>query len=139
MHTTGGLISTTGIAGLTLGGGIGWLIRKHGLACDNLVGATMITATSEMISVSQTSHPELLWALRGAAATSAWPDVDVIGSMPYVALQSMLDAGAPRGLRQYWKSGCLRTLDDDLLAAMGSGQPLPKSEHPTRVRRGGFP
>ena len=46
---------------------------------------------------------------------SSPPDVDVIGPMPYVALQSMLDAGAPRGLRQYRKSGCLRTLDDGLL------------------------
>jgi FAD/FMN-containing dehydrogenase len=65
LHTTGGLISTTGIAGLTLGGGIGWLMRKHGLACDNLLGATMITAEGEMILVSETSHPELLWVLRG--------------------------------------------------------------------------
>jgi hypothetical protein len=43
------------------------------------------------------------------------PDVDLIGPMPYLDLQGMLDAGAPRGLRQYWKSGCLRTLDARLL------------------------
>jgi hypothetical protein len=47
--------------------------------------------------------------------TSPSPDVDVIGPMPYVALQRMLDAGAPRGMRNYWKSGCLRTLDAGLL------------------------
>ncbi|MGQ0575401.1 MAG: FAD-binding oxidoreductase [Pseudonocardia sp.] len=60
-----GVVSLTGIAGLTLGGGLGWLNRKHGLACDNLVGAEVVTASGEMLQVGPDDHPDLFWALRG--------------------------------------------------------------------------
>lgn len=65
LAVTGGAISSTGIAGYTLGGGLGWLMAKHGLGADNLIGVELVTADGEVLNVSDDTHPDLMWALRG--------------------------------------------------------------------------
>ncbi len=60
-----GINSTTGVAGLTLGGGFGWLSRKHGLTVDNLLSADVVTAAGELVRASATDYPDLFWAIRG--------------------------------------------------------------------------
>ena len=65
LAVTGGAISTTGIAGLTLGGGLGWLMGVQGLAADNLLSAELVTASGEVLEVTQEAHPDLFWAIRG--------------------------------------------------------------------------
>ncbi|HEX2359965.1 MAG TPA: FAD-binding oxidoreductase [Solirubrobacterales bacterium] len=65
LMSTGGRVSTTGVAGLTLGGGSGWLERRFGLACDALESVTLVTADGEIVTASEDENPELFWALHG--------------------------------------------------------------------------
>ena len=65
LAATGGVVSTTGIGGLTLGGGLGWLMSKHGLALDNLLSAEIVTADGKVLTASADQNPDLFWAVRG--------------------------------------------------------------------------
>lgn len=192
LATTGGLISSTGVGGLTLGGGLGWLMAKYGMALDNLLAVDLVMADGTTMRAATDENPDLFWAVRGGGGnfgiassftftlhelgptitgglvahpiaqardvlrlfrdmtSTSLPDdmmllaglltgpdgvtklaailaghfgspaegeaavrpikqfgnpvMDVIGPMPYTTLNTMLDAGYPRGARNYWKS-----------------------------------
>jgi FAD/FMN-containing dehydrogenase len=205
LATTGGVISTTGIAGLTLGGGLGWLMGKYSLAADNLVAAEVVTAAGDVVRASADENADLLWGLRGGGgnfgvaswleyrlhpvgpvtgglaahpferardvlhfyrdAAASLPDeltlfaglvhapdgsghklaailachcgtpaageaalkpikafgppvMDAMGPTSYEAINTMLDAGFPRGALNYWKASFLEALSDAAIDAL---------------------
>jgi FAD/FMN-containing dehydrogenase len=130
LATTGGLVSSTGVAGFTLGGGIGWLMRKHGLACDNLVGADVVTADGRLIRASETQNADLLWGLRGGGGnfgivTQFEFALHPVGPMVYagpIFYSADADADLLRAFRE-WAPGA----SEDITAVlnMTSAPPLP--------------
>jgi FAD/FMN-containing dehydrogenase len=82
LATTGGTVSNTGIVGLTLGGGLGWLMGKHGLTVDNLISADVVTADGQFRKASLTDNPDLFWALRGGGGNFGWSPRSSTGCIP---------------------------------------------------------
>jgi FAD/FMN-containing dehydrogenase len=206
LAVTGGVVSSTGVAGLTLGGGLGWLMGKHGLALDNLRSVELVSAEGKAMRASKDEEPDLFWAVRGGGGnfgvatsleyqlhpvgptvtsgllahpidrardvlrffrerTASLPDehtlfgtlahapdgsgtklaamatchcgslaagekamlplkqfrspvLDTVGPMSYCELNSMLDAGYPKGALNYWKSSFLLELSDEAIDTM---------------------
>src|SRR5215468_2007033 len=115
LATTGGTVSNTGIAGLTLGGGLGWLMGKHGLTVDNLISADVVTADGQLRKASAKDNPDLFWALRGGGgnfgiATSLefrlHPVTQVLGGMVIYPLDQA------RELFRFYREFC-GTLPDE--------------------------
>jgi FAD/FMN-containing dehydrogenase len=121
LAVTGGAVSTTGIAGLTLGGGLGWLMGKHGLAADNLLAVELVTAAGEVLQVNAESHPDLFWALRGGGgnfgvATSFTFRLHPVSTITGGLIAHPLDA-APELLRFYREA--VADAPDDLTVFAG--------------------
>jgi FAD/FMN-containing dehydrogenase len=121
LAVTGGVVSTTGIAGLTLGGGLGWLMAKHGLAADNLLGVELVTAAGDVLDVDAVSHPDLFWALRGGGgnfgvATSFSYRLHQVGMVTGGLIAHPIEA-APELLRFYRDT--VADVSDDLTVFAG--------------------
>ena len=138
----GGFISHTGIAGLTLGGGIGWLTKNAGLSCDNLIAAEVVTADSRIVRASAQDNPELFWALRGGGGnfgvvTSFEFALHPVGPLVNLGLFFFgLDEGskALRFAREF-----VKTLPADATAFLAIGMsapPAPFVPEPYRFRPG---
>jgi FAD/FMN-containing dehydrogenase len=121
LASTGGVVSTTGIAGLTLGGGLGWLMGKHGLSCDNLLSADIVTAEGEVLTASADQHPDLFWGLRGGGGnfgvvTSFEYRVHPVG--PVLAGMVLHPMAKAREVLRFYRDFA-RTCPDELTAFAG--------------------
>jgi FAD/FMN-containing dehydrogenase len=130
LAVTGGLVSSTGVAGFTLGGGIGWLLRKHGLTCDNLLSADVVTADGQLVTASEREHPDLFWALRGGGGnfgvvTSLEYRLHPVGPLVFAGPVFYAGEAAARVLRG-WRD-LTATMPDELttLANILIAPPLP--------------
>ncbi|MFB6938971.1 FAD-binding oxidoreductase [Streptomyces sp. HUAS 31] len=127
LATTGGIVSTTGVGGLTTGGGLGHLARRCGLACDNLVSVDLVTADGSFVTCTDEQHDDLMWAVRGGGgnfgvvtsfAYRLHPIADILGGPTFFPL----DADVIRGYRE------LVAEADERLGAVfvvGLGPPVP--------------
>lgn len=132
LATPGGEVSPTGVAGLTLGGGFGWLRRKHGLSCDNLLAADLVTADGQVRRASATEHPDLFWALRGGGGrvgvvTSFTFQLHEIGpEVMYAGLVFPFDENAASLVRN-WRTIAAKMPDEATLAVnFWSVPPVPE-------------
>ncbi|MFC3459115.1 FAD-binding oxidoreductase [Massilia haematophila] len=125
-----GINSTTGVAGLTLGGGFGWLTRKYGMAVDNLVAADIVTASGDPLHIDADNHPDLFWAIRGGGGnfgvvTTFEFALHAVGPMVTGGLIVFPFAQAASVLRKY--RDYVEAMDDDLSvwAVLRGAPPLP--------------
>jgi FAD/FMN-containing dehydrogenase len=116
LATTGGTVSNTGVSGLTLGGGLGWLMGMHGLACDNLISVDLVNADGEFMVASDTVHADLFWALRGGGgnfgvATSLEFRLHQVGPtvLGGLVLHPATDAGA---VLRFYREFCAQLPDE---------------------------
>ena len=148
LATTGGTVSNTGIAGLTLGGGLGWLMGKHGLTVDNLLSADVVTADGQFRTASAKENPDLFWALRGGGGNFGvvtsfeyrlHPVTQVLGGLVIYPLDQA------REVLRFYRDFC-RRLPDEAEAYCGlltspEGMPVvgadPRLQRPDRGRREG--
>ncbi|KPJ83653.1 MAG: hypothetical protein AMS19_03600 [Gemmatimonas sp. SG8_23] len=119
LAATAGTVSSVGVAGFTLGGGAGWLTRKHGLAVDNLVSAEVVTARGRVVRASEDENPDLLWALRGGGGnlgivTRFEYDLHEVGPEVFAG-QVMYTADRAPELLRFFRDH-MRTASDDLMA-----------------------
>jgi FAD/FMN-containing dehydrogenase len=139
LATTGGRVSTTGVAGLTMGGGSGWLERKHGLTCDNLVGAELVTAGGRQVRAAEGENPDLLWALRGGGGnfgvvTSFEFQLHPVGPEVFAGLV-LHPPERGRELLELWRDVMLEAPDGLSLALAYLGAP-DEPEIPEELRGG---
>lgn len=130
LAVTGGRISHTGVAGLALGSGSGWLERRHGLTTDSLLGATVVTATGDVVHTSRHEHPDLFWGLHGGGGnfgivTELELGLHEVGPLVVGGMLVFEWERAPEVLRAY--RDVMDVADEDLggCAAIGPAPPAP--------------
>ena len=121
LATTGGIVGSTGIAGLTLGGGLGWLMPKYGLALDNLRSADMVMADGRVLRASADENPDLFWAIRGGGG-----NFGIAASLEYNlhAVGPMITGGVvahplsrAQDVLKFFRETCAKLPDEMMLAA----------------------
>src|SRR5689334_4941619 len=130
LAVTGGLISTTGIGGFTLGGGIGWLVRRCGLTADNLVGADVVTADGGYVHASEDEYADLLWALRGGGGnfgvvTSFELRAHEVGPTVFAGIVFYRGEDAARVLHGFGEAAADAPDELSMVVSLSTASPLP--------------